>query len=92
MSKIPEMISGSKPETLMKDFFYQFAEGNLKQVSKHIDLFKIMAESSGISSAAISSLRDNIEGLFIIESDFPFLCEGLAKILKIVCEEKKLSF
>lgn len=75
----------------MKDFFYQFAEGNLKQVNKHIELFKVMAGCTGIVEATIKSFKDNIEGLYIIESDFPFLCEGLAKVLKIICDEKRVS-
>lgn len=76
----------------MKDFYYQFAEGNLKQVNKHINIFKIMAECPGICEAAVDGLKDNVDGLYSIESDFPYLCEGLAKVMKIVCDEKRLNY
>jgi len=50
----------------MKDFFYQFSEGNLKQVNKHIEIYKIMAKNPLIVAATIASLKANVEGLYLI--------------------------
>jgi hypothetical protein len=36
------MISKCNPKTIMKDYYFQFAEGNLKQVNKHIDTFRYL--------------------------------------------------
>ena len=58
---------------MMKDFFFQFAEGNIKQVNKHIEIYKIMTEKANITEATLKSFKDNIEGLYLIDSDFPFL-------------------
>lgn len=66
VAKIPDMIERCDVLLLMKDFYFQFAEGNLKQVNKNIDTFKLMLNCHKISEAAIESLRVNIEGLFII--------------------------
>lgn len=91
-AKIPEMISRCDALLLMKDFYFQFAEGNYKQISKNIDTFKLMLHCPKICEAAIESLRTNIEGLFVIESDFPFLGEAIAKVLRLICDKKQLDW
>lgn len=60
------MISKCNPEIIMKDFYFQCAEGNLKQVNKNIETFKYLMENTKIIDAAVSSLKDNIEGLSLI--------------------------
>ena len=67
------MIAKIDLEIMMKDFFFQFAEGNIKQVNKHIEIFKIMAESPNIAEATLKSFKKNVEVLYLIDSDFPFL-------------------
>jgi len=67
------MIAKINSEIMMKDFFFQFAEGNIKQVNKHIEIFKIMTESPNITEATLKSFKENVEGLYLIDSDFPFL-------------------
>lgn len=69
----------------MKDYLFQFAEGTGKEVNKNIEIFKIMSSCDGVCAAMLSSFKDNIEGVFLIESDFPFMGEGLAKIMKMIC-------
>lgn len=32
----------------MKDFFFQFSEGNIKQVNKHVEIYKKMAKNPSI--------------------------------------------
>jgi hypothetical protein len=57
----------------MKEFFFQFAEGNIKQVNKHIEIFKIITERPNIAEASLRSFKNNVEGLYLIDSDFPYL-------------------
>ncbi len=45
-----------------------------------------------ICDSAIDSFKNSVEDLYLVESDFPFLIEGVAKILKIVCDIKKIEF
>lgn len=76
----------------MKDYLFQFAEGTGKEVNKNIEIFKIMSASEGICDAMLSAFKANLEGIFLIESDFPFMGEGLAKIMKRICELKELNY
>ena len=46
----------------------------------------MMDDNEVVSKAAISALKDNLEGLYLIESDLPFMSEGVAKVVKIACE------
>lgn len=46
----------------------------------------------GIDLATIVSIKDNVEGLFSIECDYPYLGQGLAKIMKIVCDYKDVNY
>ena len=75
----------------MKDFLFQFAEGNQKSVNNSLEVYKVMSETTGICDATVTAIKENIDGIYSIECDFPFLSEGMAKMLKIVCEEKILS-
>lgn len=50
----------------MKDFFLQFSEGNIKQVNKHIEIFKLMTRNPLISDATIRSFKTNIEDIYLI--------------------------
>ena len=86
VARIPSMVSRCDPESLMKDFYFQFAEGNLKQVNKHLEAGRLMLECRGVSEASITALQNNLEGLYLIESDFPFLAEGVARLLKAACD------
>ena len=36
--------------------------------------------------------RENSEGFFLIESDFPFMGDGLAKIMKTVCDVLEVQY
>ncbi len=40
----------------------------------------------GIHDAALFSLKENLEGLSMNDCDFPLLAEGIAKIMKQVCD------
>lgn len=44
-----------------------------------------MSRYDGVCDAMLSAFKGNLEGIFLIESDFPFMGEGLAKILKTIC-------
>lgn len=92
VERIPSMIAKIDLENMMKDFFFQFAEGNIKQVNKHIDIYKIMAGNPRVLEATLKSFKDNVEGLYLIDSDFPFLAEGIARIMRIVCDVKKMDY
>lgn len=41
-----------------------------------------------ILNAALTILKENLSGLSMIDADFPFLAEGLAKIMKQVCDHR----
>jgi hypothetical protein len=86
------MLVGINKEVLMKDYLFQFAEGTVKQVSKNIDIFKLMARVEGICKATLAAFKANVEGLFLIESDFPFMGDGLAKIMKTICDVLSLNY
>ena len=91
-SRIPRMLEQGNSQTLMKDYLFQFAEGTAKQVSRNIQLFTVMAGCAGICDALLAAFRQNVEGLFLIETDFPFMGKGLAGIMKTVCERKELNY
>lgn len=46
----------------------------------------------GMLDAALWALKDNLPGLYMIDSDFPFLAEGLAKIMKQVCDHRQCEW
>lgn len=60
VANIPNMIERCDRLLLMKDFYYQFAQGNSKQVNKNIDTFKMMLVCANICEAAVESLKINI--------------------------------
>jgi hypothetical protein len=67
------MIANIDLEKFMKDFFFRFAEGNMKRVNKNIEIYKIMAEKSNITEMTLKPFKENVEVLYLIDSDFPFL-------------------
>lgn len=76
----------------MKDYYFQFAEGNAKHVTKNIETFKMFMNLPYMLDAALTALKENIEGLYMVDSDFPFLAEGLAKIMKQVCDYRRCEW
>ena len=46
----------------------------------------------GILDAALWALKNNLSGLYMIDSDFPFLAQGLAKIMKQVCDHRRCEW
>jgi hypothetical protein len=45
-----------------------------------------------IYESAVSTLKQNLYGLYVIDADFPFLTEGLAKVMKQVCDHKRCEW
>ncbi len=76
----------------MKDYYFQFAEGNAKHVAKNLETFKMFMDLPGMLDAALLALKTNLSGLYMIDSDFPFLAEGLAKIMKQVCDYRRCEW
>ncbi len=54
------MISKCNPATIMKDYYFQFAEGNIKRVNRNIETFKYLTLNPKIMEAAVSSLKDHL--------------------------------
>lgn len=50
------MVSKCDPFNIMKDYYYQFAEGNAKQVNKNIETFKLF-KSRHILDAAVKVVK-----------------------------------
>lgn len=86
LPSIPKMISKCNPHIIMKDYYFQFAEGNAKRVNRNVDTFKLFMHLPGVYEAALQVLKDNLEGLYMIDCDFPYLAEGIAKVMKQVCD------
>lgn len=86
------MIAKCDAKIVMKDYYFQFAEGSAKHVNKNIETFKMFMDLPNILDAALSSLKENLYGLYLIDSDFPFLAEGLAKIMKQVCDHRRCEW
>jgi hypothetical protein len=47
------MISKCDPKIVMKDYFFQFAEGNAKHVAKNIETFKMFMNLPKILDSAV---------------------------------------
>lgn len=92
VAKIPGMIAKCDPKIIMKDYYYQFAEGNAKHVFKNIETFKFFMHLPNILDAALSSLKENLSGLSMIDADYPFLAEGIAKVMKQVCDHRRCEW
>jgi hypothetical protein len=90
--KIPGMIAKCNPKTIMKDYYFQFAEGNAKHVAKNIETFKMFMDLPNVLNAALEVLKENLSGIYMIDADFPFLAEGLAKIMKQVCDNRRCEW
>jgi hypothetical protein len=54
------MISKCNLKAIMKDYYFQFAEGSIKQVNRNIETFKYLMQNNKIIDSAVSSLKDNI--------------------------------
>lgn len=51
------MIERCDAQIIMKDFYFQFAEGNIKQVNKNIETFRLFMHLPNVYDAAVIILK-----------------------------------